>query len=210
MTTNASPPARSQRHSRVDVVEAALAILDEYGLPDLTMRRLASTLAVQPTALYWHFENKQTLLAAVSDRIVSGARVIDHGASDWASAVRLEAESLRDALLSFRDGAEVVLSSQALGLGSGEALTRLTAALHRGDFDERVERAAAGAFLHFLLGHVSHEQQRIQADSLGIVTARHEAKPSDVESRSRQERESFDFGVALLIAGLTVQSDALR
>ncbi|MBF4634078.1 TetR family transcriptional regulator [Agreia pratensis] len=210
MTTDASPPARSQRHSRGDVVEAALAILDEHGLPDLTMRRLASTLAVQPSALYWHFENKQTLLAAVSDRIVHGARARDHGESDWASAVRFEAEVLRDALLSFRDGAEVVLSSQALGLGAGEALTRLTAAIHLGDFDERVERAAAGAFLHFLLGHVSHEQQRLQADSLGIVTARHEAKPSDAESRSRHERDSFEFGVSLLIAGLTVQSEAIR
>jgi AcrR family transcriptional regulator len=210
MTTNATPAAKSQRHSRGDVVEAALAILDQYGLPDLTMRRLALTLNVQPSALYWHFENKQTLLAAVSDRIVRGARSAHDGETDWASAVRFEAEALRNALLSFRDGAEVVLSSQALGLGAGEALARLTAAIGLGDFGERVERAAAAAFLHFLLGHVSHEQQRIQADSLGVVTSSHGAKPSDVDSEASRERDSFDFGVSLLIAGLAVQSEVAR
>jgi len=208
MTTNDTPPARSQRHSRGDVVDAALAILDEHGLPDLTMRRLAATLNVQPSALYWHFENKQTLLAAVSDRIVLGAR--HHGETDWASAVRVEVDALRDALLSFRDGAEVVLSTQALGLGAGEALARLTAAIHMGDFDEPVERAAAAAFLHFLLGHVSHEQQRMQADSLGVVISSQGAKPSDLDTEARRERDSFDFGVSLLIAGLGVQSPVDR
>lgn len=210
MTTDARSSARSQRHSRIDVVDAALTILDEHGLADLTMRRLASTLNVQPSALYWHFENKQTLLAAVSDRIVHRAHTRGDGETDWATAVRLEARALRDALLSFRDGAEVVLSSQALGLGKGEALGRFTAAIRLGHFDERVERAAAAAFLHFLLGHVSHEQQRMQADSLGVVTAALGAQPSDAEERARGERDSFDFGVSLLIAGLAVQSEVAR
>ena len=56
---------------RADVVDGAMAILDEYGLADLTMRRLASSLGVQPGALYWHFPNKQTLLGALADRILA-------------------------------------------------------------------------------------------------------------------------------------------
>ena len=210
MTMNGSPSARSQRHSRLDVIEAALAILDQYGLADLTMRRLALTLNVQPSALYWHFENKQTLLAAVADRIVRRAHTRPRDEIDWASAVRFEARALRDALLSFRDGAEVVLSSQALGLGNGEALTRFSAAIRLGDFDDRIERAAAAAFLHFLLGHVSHEQQRVQADSLGVVAPALGAHPSDADARAHWERDSFDFGVSLLIAGLAARREIAR
>ncbi|MCB1743059.1 MAG: helix-turn-helix transcriptional regulator, partial [Gammaproteobacteria bacterium] len=45
-----------------DVVEAATALLDDYGIADLSMRRLARELAVSPGALYWHFANKQQLL----------------------------------------------------------------------------------------------------------------------------------------------------
>ncbi|MGZ8713533.1 MAG: helix-turn-helix domain-containing protein, partial [Mycobacterium sp.] len=58
-----------QLHKR-DVVEAAAALLDEYGIADLTMRRLARELSVSPGALYWHFANKQELLGAISDRIL--------------------------------------------------------------------------------------------------------------------------------------------
>ncbi|MDN6510824.1 MAG: TetR/AcrR family transcriptional regulator, partial [Corynebacterium sp.] len=38
---------------------AAFDILSEYGLGDLTMRRLAKTLEVAPGALYWHYPSKQ-------------------------------------------------------------------------------------------------------------------------------------------------------
>jgi AcrR family transcriptional regulator len=56
-----------QLHKR-DVVEAATAILDNYGIADLTMRRLGRELNVSPGALYWHFANKQQLLGAIADR----------------------------------------------------------------------------------------------------------------------------------------------
>ena len=58
------------RYHRADIVERALAVLDTYGLGDLTMRRLGAELGVQPSALYHHFANKQTLLAAVADEIL--------------------------------------------------------------------------------------------------------------------------------------------
>ena len=111
--------AKYVRHSREDVVAAALDILDQHGLPDLTMRRLGATLDVQPSALYWHFANKQTLLASIADQIVERARPVPHSSGGWKGATRAEAYALRDALLAFRDGAEVVSSTLALGLGAG-------------------------------------------------------------------------------------------
>ncbi len=58
-------------HRRQDVVERAIAVLDAYGLGDLSMRRLGAELGVQPSALYHHFKDKQTLLAAVADEILA-------------------------------------------------------------------------------------------------------------------------------------------
>jgi len=180
------------------VAEAALRILDDLGLPDLTMRRLASALDVQPSALYWHFPNKQTMLAEVADRIVA-ARRPDALPADatWQDAVRAEADALRDALLSYRDGAEVVSSTLALGLGSPETLDRLARAVARGGFDPETSRRAATALLHFVLGHVSHEQQRIQYDSLGVL-ADQPASPLDEDDPAA----AFAFGVGLLVGGL--------
>ncbi|WP_158865734.1 TetR/AcrR family transcriptional regulator C-terminal domain-containing protein [Leifsonia sp. AG29] len=189
-----------RRHTREDVAETALRILDDVGLPDLTMRRLAAALDVQPSALYWHFPNKQTLLAELADRIVMRGPALQSAAdAPWAERVRVEASALRDSLLAYRDGAEVVASTYALGLGEGRALQRLTSAVRSGGFDDETADRAGTALLHFLLGHVSHEQQRIQYDSIGVLaTGEAPASPLD-ESDSAA---SFAFGVDLLVGGL--------
>ncbi|RKN15009.1 TetR family transcriptional regulator [Micromonospora musae] len=189
------------RNTRDDVVEAALGILDQQGLPDLTMRHLAATLGIQPSGLYWHFPNKQALLAAVSDRIIAGARNVDADGRGWQERVRAEAAALRDALLAFKDGAEVVSSTLALGLGAEELQRRLTDAIDAGGFDRETSELAAATMVHFIVGHAFHEQQRIQADSLGAVAREHaldRVDPADAPVRPR----AFEFGVTLLIAGL--------
>lgn len=199
--------AKNVRHTREDVVAAALGILDQHGLADLTMRRLGATLDVQPSALYWHFANKQTLLASIADQIVERARPVLRTGDDWKVATRAEAYALRDALLAFRDGAEVVSSTLALGLGAGLPLALLSHSIERGGFDARTSGIAAAALLHFVLGHVSHEQQRLQADSLGVVAQAVSADPAGSDSIP-QALESFEFGISLLLAGLELRSHA--
>ena len=71
------------RNHRQDVVDRALDVLDRYGLADLTMRRLGTELGVRPSALYHHFDNKQSLLAAVADEVLArGARPVVDGPWD--------------------------------------------------------------------------------------------------------------------------------
>ena len=60
----------------------AAAILDSYGIADLTMRRLARELDVTPGALYWHFANKQELLGAVADQVLAPA-CLDPAPAGW-------------------------------------------------------------------------------------------------------------------------------
>ena len=52
------------RYRRGDIVERAVLVLDQFGLADLSMRRLAAELGLQPSALYHHVASKQELLAA--------------------------------------------------------------------------------------------------------------------------------------------------
>ncbi|MFJ4036525.1 TetR/AcrR family transcriptional regulator C-terminal domain-containing protein [Microbacterium sp. NPDC090007] len=179
-------------HSADDVARTALRILDDHGLPDLTMRRLATALDVQPSALYWHYPNKQTLLAELSDRIVgrmASGPAVDLGA---------EAHALRDALLTYRDGAEVVSSTLAMGLGSSLALDRLAASVVVRGSDVDTARRIAATVLHFVLGFVWHEQQRLQYDSAGARDD--DARPSSPALAS--SAEDFAFGLEVIVAGL--------
>lgn len=60
------------RNSLADVVAAALRVLSAQGLEGCSMRRVAAELGVQPSALYHHVPDKQTLLALMADEIVAG------------------------------------------------------------------------------------------------------------------------------------------
>jgi TetR/AcrR family tetracycline transcriptional repressor len=202
-----SDSAGYARNNRDDVIDAALRILDQQGLPDLTMRHLAATLGVAPSALYWHFPNKQSLLAAVSDRIIAGARPLAAAGGDWQTGVRAEAAALHDALLAYKDGAEVVSSTLALGLGASDLQRRLSAAIGVGGFDEQTTSLAAETMVHFIVGHAFHRQQRIQADSLGAVAQEHSLDREDPAAGNR-EPQAFELGITLLVAGLDAQSRA--
>jgi AcrR family transcriptional regulator len=194
-------------YTRADVVETALVILDEFGLADLSMRRLAGVLDVQPSALYWHVPNKQTLLALVSDQIIERAALVDRtdfntdGQLDWKTLTLAESIAIRDALLAYRDGAEVVSSTLALGLGADGALARIRAGIDEAGFEPEVARVAADSILFLVLGQVWHEQQRMQADSLGVVSPAVASSPAD--ARVLHGRiDSLATGIGLILDGL--------
>lgn len=72
-TPTASHPDRADtRHAgldRDDVVERALALVEEHGGDALTMRRLAAELGVTTTTIYWHVGNRDELVLALLRRL---------------------------------------------------------------------------------------------------------------------------------------------
>ncbi len=183
-----SPEPNPARHDRDSVARSALALLDEVGLADLSMRRIAAGLDVQPSALYWHFASKQELLAELADRITAS---IPRGSAD----VLATARGIRDALFAYRDGAELVLSTYALQLGSSQAQTALTEALRAQGASAPEDRGAA--ILHFVLGHATLVQQRMHADSYGALP-----DAGEVDVTAGLDRV-FDLGITALAGELS-------
>jgi AcrR family transcriptional regulator len=54
--------------ARDRILDAAERIHSRYGLPELTLRRVAKAVGVTPMAIYRHFEDKNALLDGLSDR----------------------------------------------------------------------------------------------------------------------------------------------
>jgi TetR/AcrR family transcriptional regulator, tetracycline repressor protein len=65
------PAIPKARLSRDALVSSALAIADAEGLSAVSIRRLAAEHAVTPMALYWHFRDKDLLLEATVERVLS-------------------------------------------------------------------------------------------------------------------------------------------
>ena len=119
--------------SREDVLGAAVSILDSGGLPSLAMRRIADELGVRQSALYWHFSNKQELLAGVADRILE--QVAAPAGLTWQDRLTELALNLRAELLVHQDGAELVATAFAFRLGAKDPLRHFAAELAREGFD---------------------------------------------------------------------------
>lgn len=172
------------------IVDAACDILDTYGLADLTMRRVADELGVKAGALYWHFPNKQTLLAAVADKVLHSDDSTECEPLDrWAAGVRAR-------LLMHRDAAELVSATRAMGLGSVDPALSARATLRSAGFGVEEADGLAQTFMHFILGHVMEEQTQAQLAALGVMN-------SFDEDRSTQY---FDWGIRLLQDGVGVRS----
>jgi TetR/AcrR family transcriptional regulator, tetracycline repressor protein len=196
---------------RSDVVAKAAEILDNYGIADLTMRRLARELSVSPGALYWHFADKQELLGAVADQLLaSAAEVAVTGA--WPDRIMALCSALRDALLSATDGAELVSASFSAGRSTqlSRIVESLTAACADSGLTAEDAGLAARTIVYYVLGFTADEQSRMQWDAAGANLDGDSIWTENAGGR-------FAFGLGLLIGGLATHStdrgdraDALR
>ncbi|WP_239127118.1 TetR/AcrR family transcriptional regulator [Asanoa siamensis] len=71
--------------TRPRIVDAAVSVLDEGGVDGLTMRRLASRLAVTATALYWHVATRDDVLDLALDAVFGEVEVPRAG--EWRADV---------------------------------------------------------------------------------------------------------------------------
>ncbi len=184
-------------YHRRDIVERAIGVLDTYGLPDLSMRRIAGELGLQASALYHHFANKQALLAAVAEELLKRGARPQAADLPWDEEAMAISAELRGAMLAYRDGAELIATVHAFGLGAATPAARLTAAIAGGGFDGAFARSAATTILYFVFGHVSDEQMHLQASSAGAIDA-----PIDDSS------ESFELGLSLILDGIRLRAAA--
>ncbi|MGP7995778.1 MAG: TetR family transcriptional regulator [Streptosporangiaceae bacterium] len=126
------------RLSKATVVHRALALADDGGLDALTIRRLAQELGVTPMALYWHFRNKEELLAGLADQIWSEISTHTDPAAPWHAQLRGIMESLIAVLRAHPSASELLIAAEKNN--SPPALVVTEAALqvlHQAGFDPR-------------------------------------------------------------------------
>ena len=176
--------------NRETIIDAAISILNSFGLADMTMRRVAKQLDVAPGALYWHFKNKQELIGATARRILQPLLNREDGEGvDKHSAATTSAQ-LRDLMISHRDGSEVVSAALSDSALRDELEAIVAASLRTPD--------AVGAFtlLHFVIGAVLAEQTQRQLHELTG-----EVEDGNIPDNPEFERR-FSTGVEIIITGL--------
>lgn len=183
------------RLRREDLVERALELLGDLGLPDLTMRRLGSELGVSAGAIYHHFDNKQQLLGAVADLVIRRGHA-DEAPDDgpWRERAAQVCDRTRAAVLDYADGADLVATMWAFGLGGHAPYDVLRGLLHEAGLDPGMAATGARTLLHFVYGHAIDEQAHGQASRLGAI------------DDARDERgDDFADGLTLVLDGIAAR-----
>ena len=151
-------PSDEQRR----IIAAAIELLDEVGLNDLSLRKLALKLDFKAPALYWHFKNKDSLIDYMAEGILTEefTEVSPRGKDeDWQAWFMELCRRLRRAMLAHRDGARIVAGAH---LFPAVTLVRLLEAasdslVSAGVNEERAELIITTA-VHFTFGRVIEEQ----------------------------------------------------
>lgn len=101
---------QQRRTDRAAIVAAAIAVLDERGLDKLSLHAIAARLGVRQPALYYHFEDKDAILAAVAAEVLRRGHTdrLPEPGEDWRAFLTRNAHSLRRAMLGVRDGARLL------------------------------------------------------------------------------------------------------
>ena len=180
--------------TKTAVVDTALELLRETGLPGMSMRTLATRLGVQPSALYWHVPSKQALLTAVAEQVLGGVGETEAGRSGVtgvavtaAGELRAIGVSLRAAVTGVPDGAEIV----ALGLAAGAAnpvADAVDAACARHGLDGRGPGLTT-ALTGYVIGLSLEEQTH------------HNLRVADPETPAVDFLPRFESGLDALLAG---------
>ncbi|WP_277452893.1 TetR/AcrR family transcriptional regulator C-terminal domain-containing protein [Janibacter sp. DB-40] len=182
---------RSRPLTRALLVDTALAILARAGLPDLTMRAIGTELGVRQSALYHHVDNKQALLGAVADEIIArGPRGPAGVGDDWRRRARRRCADLHAAVTAYPDGADLVMSMWAFGMGAQAPFVELRDLLTEAGLSTEVAPTAARTLLHFVYGHAYDEQSHEHAARSGITPG--ERAPTD-----------FDTGLDIVLTGIS-------
>lgn len=170
---------------RAAIVLAALRLLDEVGLDQLSTRRLAADLGVKGPSLYWHFRNMAELRDLMADRLLTDALPSPDAFDDWKAWLAEGARGYRRAALSHRDGARILAGARPTEARRTHRFGPNIARLRAEGFDER---AAWGAFMV------------LARYAMGFALAEQAGRGATANST-----ETFEMGLSALVDGLELR-----
>jgi TetR/AcrR family tetracycline transcriptional repressor len=140
---------------------AALKLLNEVGLEQLTLRLLGRELKVQAATLYWHFKSKGELIDEMATLVLAeGAHqlVPARDSPDWSVWAASFGTGLRKTLLAYRDGARMVSGTRLTNTEYMKTVERIAARIVESGFTVRQVVVLLSTIYNYTLSFVMEEQ----------------------------------------------------
>ncbi len=147
--------------NREILARAALKLLNQAGLEQLTLRRLGVELKVQPAAMYWHFKSKEELIDQMATMVLAEAApnlVPTRRQSEWKAWTVAFGEGMRKTLLRYRDGARMVAGTRLTNTEYMKTAEAVGAQLVAAGFTVRQTVVLLSTVYNYTLSFVIEEQ----------------------------------------------------
>jgi AcrR family transcriptional regulator len=147
--------------NRSMVAQAGLKLLQEAGLEQLTLRRLATELQVQAATIYWHFKSKEELIDEMATMVLAEGTpnlVPARTSADWKLRAATFGNGLRNTLLAYRDGARMVAGTRLTNTEYIKTVESIGAKLLDAGFSLRQAVVLLSTIYNYTLSFVAEEQ----------------------------------------------------
>jgi AcrR family transcriptional regulator len=209
------PSSRNRRESsaaplqREQIVAAALKIVDRHGLKALSMRRLGAELGVDPMAVYYYLPNKQALLDAIVEAVMSAIDLsVDDPTKSPKERILVAARAYRDALLAHVNALPILLARGPVTPGAMRPVELLIGILRDAGMPSAEALMGMNVIAASVRGTVGmgpvHEmsEEEFAAMWRALPAAQFPLLAEGLATSRRPFKETFDFGIRALARGL--------
>lgn len=168
------PPSARQPLDRARIIRAAIAFIDESGLPGLSMRRLGNELGVEAMSLYRYVPGRESLLDGVVDAVIDEMRdddqILDEPRDGWQDFLQRLAHGVRRVALAHPKVFPLIASRPPEApwlrppLRSLQWVEAFLNGLISEGFSDEAAVTAYRAYTSFLLGHLLLEVSALGGD----------------------------------------------
>ncbi|NUO98811.1 MAG: TetR/AcrR family transcriptional regulator [Nonomuraea sp.] len=202
--------------SRPRIVAAAIDLIEREGADAVSMRRIAADLGVGVMSLYNHVPNKDALLNAVAETVLSGIEFTDDPDAHWTDRVRAQARAFRQIAHHHPRCTMVVVSRQLHSNAGLLPAERALATLRGAGFDGPDAVRMLRMFIAFVVGSLLRE---VGVTPTFAPVHRGTIEPAEVDATLFPEvsalapllaecdhEAEFEFGIELLIQAIAVHA----
>jgi AcrR family transcriptional regulator len=217
MTSSKKKKPSRQPLTRERALQVALRLADTEGIDTLTMRKLAETLGVEAMSLYHHVPNKSAILDGMVDLIFAEVELPPTGV-DWQTAMRRRARSIRTVLLKHPWALRLMESRAEPGMATLTHHDAVLGCLRGAGFSIVLTGNAYAVLDSYIYGFIHTELNlpfQTSEQTHDVAVAILDQMPSGMYphlmefARERVLKpgyaygDEFEFGLALILAGLT-------
>lgn len=184
---------RSREQTRDRMLEAAVELLRNEGLPSLTTVRVTKEAGIVQSGFYAHFKNPEHLQQELADRV---GRELREQMATWMAALRAGGDEpgelagrYVEMLSHFRDDKEVIdlfLRYRRSATPLGQVLGHLHTQLRADFFQYLRERAGEPEAIRAHLGTIGMHADTLVAALLGVAEGIVEGRVADLDSAAEE------------------------